>query len=65
MNTVWYLVIVLNIGSPAQENSASYSIEYKNQALCIRNRNAELQKPEVANAFCKKTNIPVFQGGFI
>ena len=57
MMTVWYLVIVINMGSPTFQDM-TFSIPQVNQAVCIRNKLDEQKRPEVKAAYCKKGALP-------
>lgn len=57
MMTVWYLVIVLNVGAPGHEK-VSFAIPQINQAVCVRNKLDEQKRPEVKAAYCKKGALP-------
>jgi len=58
MMTVWYLVIVLNSGSPGHPKHVAYAIPQVNQAVCVRNKLDEQRRPEVKAAYCKKGALP-------
>lgn len=55
MMTVWYLVIVLRIDSPSH---TAVAIPQVNQAVCVRNKLNEQQRPEVKRAYCMKGALP-------
>lgn len=58
MMTVWYLVIVLNSGTPGHQKHVAFTIPQINQAVCVRNKLYEQKRPEVKAAYCKKGALP-------
>lgn len=58
MMTVWYLVIVLNSGTPGHQKHVAFTIPQVNQAVCVRNKREELERPFVKKAFCIKGALP-------
>lgn len=56
--TVWYLVIVLSTSSPRHPQHTAFTIPQINQAVCVRNKLNEQQRPEVKRAYCMKGALP-------
>jgi len=57
MMTVWYLIVIIGTGNPGHENVV-YTIPQVNQAVCVRNKREELERPFVRKAFCVKGALP-------